>query len=356
MKFLWQLKEDIKSNRFAVILITLELIFALVCFSVCFELSGGFISSVGFFSKNYDGNSVTASLDGDIKSISEELLSMSEIDSFFSVRYFIGDDSDGRTLYVGDCSENVFNASKLSFNGEMIDTDKDYGEALPCIVSKNMSEIYKIGEIYNISGTDFYIAGSFRDDNIFYMLGDMINQNFFMCCDKNNKLSESDLRESNVKNAFITAKEGISSMVLAASFGEISGVDSVSAFDFRDELSDDFDKLSGSLIIGVLVLLLSLLGFLSNNILSFDQNKKLYRAGLVTGQKNSIVVLLFSARLLICILLSGLITFLFKEQIASFLGGSALSLNHLLLSVITCFGIGCICVIVMTLRIVKMRV
>ncbi len=356
MKFLWQLKEDIKANRFAVILITLELIFALVCFSVCFELSGGFISSVGFFSKNYDGNSVKASLDGDIKSISEELVSMSEIDSFFTVRYFIGEDSDGQTLYVGDCSENLFNASKLSFNGEMLDTDKDYGEALPCMISKNMSEIYKTGEVYNLSGTDFYVVGSFSDDNIFYMLGNMVNQNFFMCCDKNNKLSESALRESNVKNAFITAKEGISSTVLSASFSEVNGIDAVSEFDFRDELSDDFDKLSGSLIIGLLVLLLSLLGFLSNNILSFNQNKKLYRAGLVTGQKNSIIVLLFSARLLICIFLSGLIAFLFKEQIASFLDSGALSLDNLLFSVITCFGIGCICVIVMTIRIVRMRI
>lgn len=356
MKFLWQLKEDIKANRFAVILITLELIFALVCFSVCFELSGGFISSVGFFSKNYDGNTVTASVKGNIKSVSEELLSTSEINSVFTVRYFIGEDSDGQTLYIGNCSKNVFNNLGLSFNGEMIDTDKDYGEAVPCMVSKNLAEMFKIGDVYNLSGTDFYISGSFSDDNISYMLGDMINQNFFMCYDKNNKLSESALRESNVKNAFITAKEGISSAVLAASLGEIDGIEAVSVFNFREELSDDFDKLSGSLIIGVLVLLLSLLGFLSNNILSFNQNKKIYRAALVTGQKKSNIVLLLYARLLICIFLSGLMTYMFKEQISSFLGGGAWSTNNLLFSVITCFGIGCICVIVMTIRIVKMRI
>lgn len=350
MKFLWQLKEDIKSNLLAVVLIVIELVFAIVCFSVCFDLSGSFITSVGFFAKNYNDNSVAVHLSEIDDSVIKEIKNNKSVKSVIAASFYAGT-YNGQTTYVGSFTKNAFTDLDFSYNGEMIDPDKNYGDAIPCLVSNILSKAFEIGKTYNLNGTDFYVLGSLNDDNIYYMLGDMTSDAFFMCYDKNNILPASGLNKASTNNAFITAKDGISDIILSSSLDEISNIESKQLFDWRAKLSDDFDTMSGNLIIGFLVLLLSTVGFLANNILSFNQNQRSYTHQLIVGQKKSRITLLFATRLIICTIISSAVVLLLNNKISALLESEAMSCDDLIFSVVTCFILCLICIFAIGIKI-----
>lgn len=350
MKFLWQLKEDVKSNLLAVILIVLELVFAIVCFSVCFELSGSFVTSVGFFAKDFNDNSLAVKLSEINDSVVNDITENENVKNIYTASFYTGS-YENQNTYIGSFSENVFNDLDLSYKGEMIDTKKDYGNAVPCLVSNILSKVFETGKTYNLDGTDFYISGSLNDDNIYYMLGDLTSDAFFMCYDKNNILPSSELNRSSTNNALITAKDGISDTILSKSLDEISAIESKNYFDWREKLSDDFDKMSGNLMIGFLVLLLSTVGFLANNILSFNQNQRSYTNQLIVGQKKSRITLLFATRLFICTAISSAVVLIFKDKISALIESEVMTYDNLIYSILTCLVLCLICIIVIGLRI-----
>ncbi|GAB5083066.1 hypothetical protein Osc1_22430 [Hominimerdicola sp. 21CYCFAH17_S] len=91
-------------------------------------------------------------------------------------------------------SRSVFDNVEIHLaKGEMIDLSRDYGESIPCLVSSETAEKYKVGRTYTIKneyGTvgDFYICGTVKNDLFLSETysGFQYNKTKIIAYDKNN--------------------------------------------------------------------------------------------------------------------------------------------------------------------------
>lgn len=321
MKFLWRLKQEFKSNKLSSLLIAPELAFAMICLAVCISLSGSFISSVLYFSDRYDDNSSIVVFKKSVETPLDDLLSCDTVGSAVYVQYYVAQREDGTSQYIGAYSASAFEELDLPHKGDMVDINKSYGEAMPCMLSKGLEKEYPVGKVFTLNGQKFYATGILTDDKLYWMTSNLTHDNFIMCYDEYGVLERTaeanGMRISNSKCAFVTAKDGVSDIVMNQQLQKLSSVNAVATFDWRSKMSDDFDRMSGNLITGVLVLILSTVGFLSNILLGIRDNEKAYMCQRYFGQSAGGTMLITAARILVLLAIAAVASFIFFRYTSS---------------------------------------
>ena len=348
MKFLWQLNKEFKSNKLSSVLIFVEIVFVLVCFCICIALSDDCFSAARYFHSRFDGKSVTAVLNKADKSRLAEAFENEAVDVAVTVNYYYAEGKDGSAVYIGDYSKSAFTDLDLSYSGELTDTEKDYGNAVPAMVSKPLSEEYLTGNTYSIKGVDFYICGALEDRNLWLMTAQMTNENFLMCYDSKGLLSE--LNKSNSSCGFFSAADGYSELKLASVIGENECVKAVSVFDWREKMSEDFDRLSGNLVVGILVFIISAAGLCANNILTIKKNERTFYCQLCVGQKKSAVIMLFAARLGICLAAGIAVVIFAMNKINEYLGQEIVTIKKLTAASGICLVLCAVSVVILAFK------
>lgn len=337
MKFLWRLKQDIKSNKLSSLLIAPELAFAMVCLAVCISLSSSFISSVIYFSRDFNNNSAMVYFNRDAVSPLEDMLSCDSVEKAMSVQYYSCLKENGDTLYIGNYSASAFNDFGIPCKGEMVDTSADYGNAVPCMVSKDLADEFPIGKTFILGDTEFYVAGSLTDDRLYWMTSYMTGDSFIMCYDTkgilDKKATEEKMHLSMSFCGFAAGKDGVMYDELQDELNQLDSVKETLPFMWEEKMSDDFDQMSGNLISGALILILSAFGFLSNIILGVRDNERSYACQIYFGQSPGGIIRVTAARicLLLVIAAAAAVTFLIKTSPG---GDSGISLTHIAEAVI----------------------
>ena len=327
MKFLWLLRREIKSNLFSTLLIFLELFFLVIALCICLSLSQRVIGAARFFGR-FEGRAVSAAIGSADK---QELETAFDdiADLAVTVTYYHAKDTSGQTIYLGDYSKSAFTELSLTYSGDMVDTDKDYGEAVPAMVSRTLADRYKPGSTYSFKGVKVYICGALKDDYLYILTADMTNEDFLMCYDSKDLLQTLD--KSNSANAFLTANSDHDMMTFRRILQDIPLVKGSTEFDWKKKLGDDFDRLSGNLIIGILVLMITLIGFTANNILTRKKNEQAYHFMNMIGLSKPKITSLFTARQLVSLAAAICCVLLFSGRVNAFLGSATVTTARVLL-------------------------
>ncbi len=328
MKFLWMLKNEFKSSKLSAFLIFAEGVFILVCFCICISLSVDTLSAAVYFHSGFDGNSVKAAFKSADMDEYKEAFASDEIDLAVYVNYYFAQGKDGSTVFMGSYSESAFTELNLSYSGSPVDINKDYGGAVPAMVSRTLSKQYKTGETYDIGGVQVYVCGKLNDKNLWMMSSEFTGENFFMCYDKDGRLSA--LEKSAVGCGFFTTQKGRPIEGLINSLNSNELVNGAYEFDWRNKMSEDFDRLSGNLIIGILVFLISAVGFCANNVLTIKKNERDYYCQMCTGQKKSSIILLFAARMAVCLIAGVIAVIIFSKRLNTYFGEEIITSVNLL--------------------------
>ena len=344
MKFLWLLRREIRGNIFSTLLIFLELFFLIIALCICISLSQRVIGAARFFNR-FEGRAVTAAIGSADK---QELESAFDgfADLAVTVTYYHTKDSSGQTVYLGDYSKSAFTELSLAYSGDMVDTEKDYGEAVPAMVSRTLADKYKTGSTYSFKGVNVYICGALNDDYLYILTADMTNEDFLMCYDIKGLLQTLD--KSNSANAFLTADSYLDMITFRRILQDIPLVNGTTEFDWKKKLGDDFDRLSGNLIIGILVLMITMIGFIANNILSLKKNKGTLQILSIIGQPKHIIIAVYLLRHMISLFFASAIVSVFINKINTFLGVTVITYS----SIIKCVGICAVIILISSLVVI----
>lgn len=328
MKFLWLLRREIRSSLFSTLLIFLELFFLMIALCICISLSQRVIGAARFFNR-FEGRAVIAAI-GNADKQELEAAFDGIADLAVTVTYYHAKDNSGQTVYLGDYSKSAFTELSLDYSGDTVDTDKDYGEAVPAMVSRTLTDRYKTGKTYSFKGVNVYICGALKDDYLHILTFDMTNEDFLMCYDSKGLLQTLD--RSNSANAFLTASSDRDMMTFRRILQDIPLVKDTTEFDWKEKLEEDFDKLSGNLMIGILVLMITLTGFTANNILTMKKNEQAYRSMNTVGLSRPKLTALFTARQLVSLTAAIICVLLLDSKANEFLGDETVTLARTLLA------------------------
>ena len=347
MKFLWLLRREIRSNIFSTLLIFLELFFLMIALCICISLSQRVIGAARFFNR-FEGRAVTAAI-GNADKQELETAFDGIADLAVTVTYYYAKDASGQTVYLGDYSRSAFTELSLAYSGDMVDTDKDYGETIPAMVSRTLADKFRIGNTYSFNGIDVFICGALKDDYLHIITADMTNEDFLMCYDSKGLLQTLDL--SNSANAFLTVNSDKDMMTFRKILQDIPLVKGSAEFDWKEKLGEDFDKLSGNLMIGIFVLMITLIGFTANNILTMKKNEESYYISSILGEPKHKIIVVYLLRHMISLFLASAMVSVFINTINSFLGAAVITYGN----IIKCMGICAVIILISSLVVIVDR-
>ena len=339
MKFLWLVRRDIRSNLFSTILIFTELVFLIISLCICVSLSHRVLDAAAFFGRT-EGRAVTAAIGrADKQETAQAFDGIAELS--VTVTYYHAKDSAGQTVYLGDYSKSAFDELGLAHTGDMTDTSKDYGDLVPAMVSRSLADKYPVGSICTFGEATILICGALTDDYLHILSADLTTEDFLMCYDSKGLLNTLEL--SNSANAFFIVPKGCDLLTFRRILGEIPLVKGTKEFNWKEKLGEDFDKLSGNLMIGILVLLITLIGFSANNILSAKKDLSAYRTLRCVGLSERMRARILLTRQLICLIAAAAAVLIVRSEVNKFIGDAMISWSPLLL----CMGV-CLAVILLS--------
>lgn len=336
MKFFWKLKMELQSCHASTAMIILGLTLMIVCFHLCYSLTSTYLNMVKYFITSFNNNSFSVVVANDETiSFNNDFYNDTNIKSYYTQSYFMSAD---KSLFLGVYSKSAFDLG-LNHTGEMVDTNKDFGSSLPAMITKDLATKYKIGETYVVDGVSYYISGQLTDDILFHMSSSFSGDSFFMIYDEKNMLSQV-YEEKIYSLAFVTT-QNLSKPELknyAKSISKNLGVNAV-VFNWRETISSEFNKVSGMLIIGFWVLIISTIGFIANNILTFYKSQKRYTSLMYLGASRWELVRYIAVRMGIGVMISLPLSFLVSLIIKNITGITILSSFGFVLSVSVIFVI-----------------
>ena len=293
MKLLWRAFHELKSSRFSTVLIITELIFSIVCYQLCFSLTADYLRLSGFFNDSYNGNSVRVYFnktdDGQLAKLIESI----SPEQSFTVRHYMSDRDDG--IFIGRFSDEAFNIAEQA-GSIKADLDADYGGAQPCLVSRTIADRYPAGQECSIAGRRFFVCGVLPNDTVFYMSTTGTGSAFVMSSDRFKEPG------ADYVNGCVFMKVGAERIDAVTSLldktVDIAGYE---LFDPGDALKKEFAAVSGILIIGVWIAVISTIGLLANNYLTYKKNERSYLVMIAIGAKNRDITVLYLLRMLVCI-------------------------------------------------------
>lgn len=312
MKLIWRTLHELKSSRFSTALIIIELIFSIVCYQLCFSLTADYLGLRSFFADNYDGNSVRVYFnDEDPKQLSTLTESISPEQSF-TVRHYVSDRDDG--IFISCFSDEAFKIAEEA-GCTAVDLDADYNGAQPCLISRTIADKYPAGQEHAIAGRRYYVCGVLSNDTVFYMSSTGTGSAFIMASDRFKEPG------ADYVNGCIFMKVGTERMdAVTAQLENTEGIAGYERFDPDDALKKEFAAVSGILIIGVWIAVISTIGLLANNYLTYKKNERSYLVMITIGAKKRDITVLYLLRMLFCIAIALPLSFAASKLFAAWQG------------------------------------
>ena len=293
MKLIWRVLHELKSSRFSTVLIIVELIFSIVCYQLCFSLTADYLELRGFFSEHYSDNSVKVFFndaeDSEVAGIIDEI----KPEESFTVRHYVSEKDDG--IFVSRFSDEAFKVAEKA-SGITVDLDEDHGGAAPCLVSRLLSDRYSVGREYAIAGRRLFVCGILPNDAVFHMSRTGTGSAFVMMSERSSPPAADYI------NGCIFMKVGAGRMdEVEELLPQNKAVSGYEKFVPDDALKNEFASVSGILIIGVWIAVISTVGLIANNYLTYKKNERSYLVMLTVGAKRRDITVLYLLRMPVCI-------------------------------------------------------
>lgn len=298
MKYIWFHFMEFKHNKAVVLLIIVQFIFSMTCWQLAYSVTKDYLYLNHKLSHDYKYSVRLSASEIDSEDIAA-VNSSGEGIKGFGVNYFHSTVENGAIIDIGCYTKEAFTDFEFAYSGEKLDVEKDYGNAIPAYVSPELSQEYKQGEYIITNAGLFYICGYLKDKSLFYMSRNGTSNLFFAAYDKNGYMSEQRI---NSASAFFTSSDnGIYAVSLA---NMVENVTKSTRPDWNGELSGAFADISGLLIISIWVIAISLIGLFSNNMLTFENNRRSHATQLLLGAKKRSIIGIYIWRMLSSVIIA----------------------------------------------------
>lgn len=353
MKFIWKQLKELSGNKTILILTVLQFILSICCYQICYSLTNNYLSTGLFFSGNYNNNSVRIIARNLETYEAESILSCVKDTEGFYVNYYtcVLDEEKGEFISVGVYSDYAFNNLDLKVEGEMVDTTKDYGDAIPVVLSSTVGIDYEVGETIEVNGFPLYICGKLANNDLYYMSNGASTQHFIMAYDPDG-IIEANFNKQYGDCIFITANTD-------SAFGEISNPSTFSGmatitsheiFNWKDATKGQFQTVASFIIIGVWIMIMSTFSLLCSNYLSFKKNEKRYRSQLCVGAKKREILMYFVVRMVLCVLIATPLSSLAFKVLSHFIPQLVLNISTIYFGMAVSALITLVSVIAITIK------
>lgn len=161
--------EQLLNNKSLLIILCIEFVVMISCFSVCFGSLELYNIRRQMFEKNNMKSFyyVRSEDNSQINSYIENNIGLDVMS--FGYAEGVNVDTD-IMLYSKSAIENI---KMLTSKGEVIDINKDYGNKIPCLITSELAKSYDVGKSYELKTNDditignFYICGVIKNDVVF---------------------------------------------------------------------------------------------------------------------------------------------------------------------------------------------
>ena len=344
MKLLWLLKSELNSNRKSATIFILQLVFAIVCYNICLSLTGKYIGSLSYFKKHDTSNAVKIIYQGDALEQADSLIKSQEVErGFYAIDGGVQVSNKQGKLIEENMPRSIMLMSReyfeqfgdISHSGRWVDTDKDYGGSIPAMIASDVAGIYKIGNTYNVDGKfNIYICGMLKNSVTELMVSGLSTPSFILF-DESGVVKDYLLSSGvNYTNLYADLDSSIDKDAFMSEYNRDSdGEYAARGFDWEEELGSEFDRISSFLLIGIAILAISSVGFISNSILDYKGNERDYAIQIITGAQIKTIAITSIAKKVTILIASSVISIPLLVSLGKLLELDIMTANSFILAV-----------------------
>lgn len=289
MKNLFLIKTEILSNLSTVIMVIVQMIFALVCVNLCMVSIKDHVGTILYFGGVDTDNAVSVYCSVDSANNYDDILKMEDVNDGFYTRYYYSDIKSGDTviadkIYIAAVSDSILTSKNAFLSKEQKNSlVQDCDNGIPAIVTEDMADTLHEGDLYTLdNGVVVYIAGIIKNNTIQYICNAMTNGSFVMILD-NSRLDS--LNKHSLDCIFLTLKNNNTD----ESIKEINELDkNINAvqFELNNALSYNYSKMATLLVFGIVILIISVIGYFSGSYFTYKKNEPVYIQYKILGADN----------------------------------------------------------------------
>ncbi|MBR6044572.1 MAG: hypothetical protein IKP47_02935 [Ruminococcus sp.] len=295
MKLFWRALHELRSSRFSTALIIAELIFSIVCYQLCFSLTSDYLSMRSFMRERFLYNSVKVYYDELEDAVIQDILSAAVPEQYFTARHYLVESGEEKGTFITCCSDGMFDiAAELAD----IRLDLDGERAIPCFVPRLLEDRHPLGSEFMTSSRKYRVCGIVPNDILFYLSSANTGSAYILTSDRYKAPTAK-----NVGSCLFMKSGGRADELKAAVSGR-EGITGLEVFDIDKALKNEFAAASGILMIGGWIAVISTVGLLANNYLTYRKNERSYLVMLCVGAKKRDITVLYLLRMLLCIAVS----------------------------------------------------
>lgn len=289
MKKLFLIKTEILSNVSSVIMVIIQMIFAVVCFNLCMVSLKDHVGTILYFSGVDTENAVSGYCLAGSDNNYDNVLSMEAVNDGFFTKYYIsnvksGDTAVANNIYIAAVSDSILTSKNRFLSKEQKNSlTQNCGNGIPVIVTEDMADKFHESNLYTLdNGVDIYIAGIIKNNTIQYICSAMTSGSFIMILD-NSYLD--GLNRHSMDCFFLTLKNNSTDETVNKINESCKNFNAVQ-FDLDMVLSYNYSKMATLLVFGAIILIISVIGYFSGNYFTYKKNEQVYNQYKILGADN----------------------------------------------------------------------
>ncbi len=337
MKKMFLIVTEIRSNKSTIMALIIQMIFAILCYNICMVTLENHVGTILYFGGINTDNSISVYCPVSMDNNYGEILNMENAGDGFYTKYYLSDLTNGDNIvaeksYIAAISDSILSSENIYLSkGQINALIKKHDLGISVLVTEDLLECLPEGSIYTLeNGIKIYIAGSIKNNTIHYICSAMTSEPFILTID----CSElNGLNRHSLDSIFLTLKNNcIDETVnkINETYENFSAV----KFDLDLALSSNYSKMATLLVFGFIILIISVIGFFSNNYFTYKKNEIVYNQYKILGaNRSTLFIILLGVHLFeifTAVIISAIVLFAGKKII----GVQFVTLNSFIISIL----------------------
>ncbi len=286
MKKLFLIKTEILSNKHSAAILIMQIIFAIICFNICTVTVNDYIETILYFAHIDTKNAVTVYCSEETKEKYNDIMKSPYVNDGFYAGYYLSDlKKDGNIVaskvYIAVFPESILTSETAFLSKKQIEAiSKENNSAINVLVTEDLTEYLPIGSSFILDNNkEIFISGTIANKTLYHICNAMTADSFIMAVDSGEL---NGLPPHSLDSIFITLNN-ITADEFANEINEKYIGLTAAKFDLNTALSKNYSRMAALFMFGLLILIISVIGFFSNAYFTYKRNENVYNQYRILG-------------------------------------------------------------------------
>lgn len=286
MKKLFLIKTEIQSNKYSVAILIVQIVFAIICCNICMVTIHDYIGTILYFANIDTKNAVSVYCSMESKERYDDILKSTYVDDGFYTRYYLSDIKKDDNIvaskvFIAAISESILTSDTAYLSQKQLEAiSKKRDSGISVLVTEDLTEYLPVGSKFLLENNkEVFISGSIANKTLYHICNAMTSDSFIMVIDGDdlNGLAPHSLGNVFVTLNNITANEFASE--INEKYSEVTAV----KYDLNTALSKNYNRMATLFLFGLIILIISIIGFFSNTYFTYKRNEEVYNQYRILG-------------------------------------------------------------------------